>query len=107
MGVKREYQYTIEAGTEYEVVAPSATDQVLGGTGSLGDVLGKLVVNVTTSATGTVSIKDGAGSAITLVPANTPIGTYTVWLGIRSTSGAWSVTTGAGASVLAIGQFST
>lgn len=94
-------------GTEYETVAASQTDQVLGGTGAAGDFLGRLIVSVTTAgATGIASIKDGAGSAISLVPASTPIGVYVIELGIRSTGGAWKVTTGAAATAVAIGSFS-
>ena len=91
--------------TDYEAVAISQTDQVLGVTGGAGDVLDKLVVSVATALTGTVSIKDGGGSAITITAANTPIGVYSVNIGARSTAGAWKVTTGAGATVLAIGKF--
>lgn len=91
--------------TDYEAVAISQTDQVLGVTGGAGDVLDKLVVSVATAATSTVSIKDGGGSAIVITAANTPIGVYSVNIGARSTAGAWKVTTGAGATVLAIGKF--
>lgn len=91
--------------TDYEAVAISQTDQVLGVTGGAGDVLDKLVISVATSLTGTVSIKDGSGSAIVITAANTPIGVYSVNIGARSTGGAWKVTTGAGATVLAIGKF--
>lgn len=93
-------------GTDYEFVAASQTDQVLGGDGAPNDLLARLVVNVTTSATGTVGIKDGAsGTLRTLVPANTPIGVYHVEIGARSVDGGWRITTGAGASVFAVGQF--
>lgn len=95
------YQYN----TDYEAVAVSQTDQVMGPTGAVGDILEKLVISVSTALTGTVSIKDGAGSAIIITAANTPIGVYSVNIGARSTSGAWKVTTGAGATVLAIGKF--
>lgn len=104
--MKRALDYVCVGGDDYEYVAPSATNQVLGTAGALNDYIARLSVNVTTSATGNVQIKDGADTAITVVPANTPIGVYTVELGIRSKSGAWQVTTGAGASVVAVGQFS-
>ena len=94
--------------TDYEAVAASQTDQVLGATGAVGDILEVLVITVATALTAAVSIKDGAGSAISIMP-NSPgggIGVYTVILGARSTSGAWKVTTGAGSSVLAVGRFS-
>lgn len=95
-----------EFQTKYETVAVSQTDQALGATGKTGDTLARLVITVATAATGTVSIKDGAGSAIPITAANTPIGVYHVEVGAKSTAGAWSVTTGAGATVLAVGQFS-
>jgi hypothetical protein len=90
----------------YETVAVSQTDQVLGASGAIGDFLSHLVISVATAATGTVSIKDGAGSAIVITAANTPIGVYTVNIGAASVAGAWKVTTGAGATVLAVGAFS-
>ena len=92
---------------DYETVAASQTDQVLGVTGATGDFLHQLIIVVSTAATAQVQIKDGSGSAITVFP-NSPgggIGTYTVELNIRSTSGAWRVTTGAGVAVLAVGRF--
>lgn len=92
--------------TDYETVAASQTDQVLGPVGASGDMLDKLIISVATAATSTVSIKDGAGSAIVITAANTPIGVYSVDIGARSTAGAWKVTTGAGATVLAVGKFS-
>lgn len=91
--------------TDYETVAASQSDQALGATGAVGDVLETLVVTVATSATGTASIKDGSGSDIPITAANTPIGVYWVRIGARSSSGAWKVTTGAGATALAIGRF--
>jgi hypothetical protein len=93
-------------GLSYETVAASQTSQSLGVTGAKGDVIERLIISVATSASGTVSIADGGGSAIVITAANTPIGVYVVPVGARSTSGAWKVTTGAGATVLAVGNFS-
>ena len=104
--MKQSLEYIAVGGTDYETVAASATAQVLGTAGSINDLIARLVVTVGTAATSTVSIKDGAGAAIPIVAANTPIGVYTVEVGVRSRSGAWSVTTGAGATVVAVGQFS-
>lgn len=92
-------------GLAYEAVAASQTDQALGPNGKVGDVLHNLIVSVDTAATGTVSIKDGSGSAIVITAANTPIGVYSVNIGAASVSGGWKVTTGAGATVLAVGRF--
>lgn len=92
---------------QYNTVPASATDQPLGVTGAMGDYLGLLVITVNTALTGTVSIKDGGGSSIPILPASPGggIGVYVVPLGIRSTAGAWKVTTGAGATVVAQGRF--
>lgn len=92
---------------DQEHVAASATNQVLGVTGGVGDFLHRLVLVVSTAATAAVSIKDGAAAAIPVFP-NSPgggIGTYSIELNIRSVSGAWQVTTGAGVAVLGIGRF--
>ncbi|MBZ9894236.1 hypothetical protein LB545_07750 [Mesorhizobium sp. BR1-1-6] len=92
---------------EWETIAASQTDQVLGATGAIGDYIEGLVLVVATAATAQVQIKDGAGSAITVFP-NSPgggIGTYNVALGMKSFAGGWKVTTGAGVSVIAVGNF--
>jgi hypothetical protein len=91
--------------TMYEHVAASQTDQVIGPNGALGDLIERLVISVATSATGTVSLTDGALTARVITAANTPIGVYTVEIGARSANGAWKVTTGAGATVIAVGKF--
>lgn len=96
-----------QAGMEYETVAASQTAQVLGGTGATRDYIDHLVVVVATAATAAVSILDGSTS-ISVFP-NSPgggIGTYHVNLGLYSVSGPWKVTTGAGSSVIAVGNFS-
>lgn len=98
-GVSNPYRY------QYETVAASQTAQVLGGTGAKGDYLHRLVVTVSTAATSTVTILDNSTS-IVLVPATTLVGVYTIDIEAISASGAWKVTTGAGASVVAVGIFS-
>jgi hypothetical protein len=98
-GVPQPYRY------QYETVAASQTAQVLGGTGAIGDYLHRIVVTVSTAATGTVTILDGSTS-IAIVPANTTIGVYSIELNMRSATGPWKVTTGAGASVVGVGIFS-
>lgn len=98
---------TTHGAADYEHVAAAQTDQVLGATGATGDLLEGLVCVVTTAATAQVLIQDGAGTAIEVLPNNPGggIGTYYIPLSIRSTGGAWSVTTGAGVAVLATGNF--
>lgn len=91
----------------YEHVAVSQTAQVLGGTGAVGDYLDKLICSVSTAATSSVIIIDGAFSH-TILPNNVGggVGVYMIPIhGISRTSG-WKVTTAAGVEVLALGIFS-
>ena len=88
----------------YETVAPSQTAQALGATGAKGDIVKTLVITVSATATSTVALIDNATS-YAIMAANTPIGVYTIQLDAQSVSGAWKITTGAGASVFAVGQF--
>ena len=95
----------IPFGTTYETVAASQTAQVLGGSGAVGDTIIRLIVTVNTALTSTVTILDNATS-IAIMPATTPVGVYSIDLGVQSVSGPWKVTTGAGATVVAVGNFS-
>jgi hypothetical protein len=91
----------------YVAVAAGATDFALG-SGQLGNILTRLVVTVNTAATSAVSVKDGNGSAIPVVPANAPIGVYSVEFGgiaRAATTPGWKVTTAAGVTVVAVGKF--
>ena len=91
-------------GTFYETVAASQTAQVLGVTGGAGDTLQRLIITVGTALTGTVSLLDDATS-YAITAANTPIGVYQIEIGAVSVNGAWKITTGAGATVMAVGNF--
>jgi hypothetical protein len=93
----------------YETVAASQTDQAMGVTGSVGDIItGVLIVPATTSP-GAVSIKDGGGSAITIFTGGASsvsnLVPFFVPLEAKSASGAWKVTTGANVSAIAVGRF--
>jgi len=88
----------------YETVAASQTAQVLGVTGAKGDTLANLIITVTATATSTVTLLDGATS-YPLVAATTPVGVYMLTFDAQSVSGAWKITTGAGATVFATGNF--
>ncbi len=100
----------VSGGVEWETVAASQTDQILGATGGQGDYLEGLVCVVATAATSQVQIKDANGSAITVLPnaVGAGVGTYYVPLGLVSlgaTTPGWKVTTAAGVSVIGIGNF--
>tara|TARA_R110000868_G_scaffold247991_1_gene504337 strand:+ start:431 stop:742 length:312 start_codon:yes stop_codon:yes gene_type:complete len=91
----------------YETVAASQTAQVLGGTGATGDYVHRLIISVVTVASAGVTLLDGGTSIVLLTGAATVVpGVYTVELGMRSVSGPWKITTGAGATVVAVGRFS-
>lgn len=105
MGIKQLTSPVQIGGTEYETVAASQTNQVLGGTGAKGDFISRAIVTVVTAATSTVTLTDGT-TAIAIMAANTAIGCYSIELGMRAATGPWKITTGAGATVIAVGQFS-
>lgn len=94
---------------QYISVAAGQTDAPLGtlGNTSPGDTLALLVCIVETASASIVTIKDGSGSAITIMPDNVGagVGVYPVQLHMTSKSGQWSVTTDSGVKVLAIGTF--
>lgn len=91
---------------QYETVAASQTAQVLGGTGATGDYLHRLLISVNTVATASVTILDGATSIVILTGAATLVpGLLSVECNMRSASGAWAVTTGAGCTVIGVGVF--
>lgn len=102
------YQDMRKTAWTYKAIAASQTDSALGSAGGAkGDYLENLVITVGTAATAAVSIKDGSGSSIPILP-NSPgggIGVYVVAVKACSASGAWSVTTGAGSTVVATGHF--
>lgn len=91
---------------DYEPVAASQTDQVLGATGAPGDVLAGILIVPATTTPGAVSIKDGAGSSLTVFAGGTiaDLKSFYVPLGFRAGTN-WKVTTGANVSVIAEGDF--
>ena len=92
---------------QYETVAASQTDQALGATGAVNDLLAGLLIVPAATTAGTVAIQDGADTAINVFVTGTLADLTPIWLplGIRSRTGAWSVTTGASVSVIAVGSF--
>lgn len=95
--------------SEYETVAASQTDQILGATGATGDYLSGLLIVPATTSPGAVSIKDGSGSAITVFTGGASsvsgLVPFFVPLGIKCTGAAWKVTTGANVSAIGVGDF--
>lgn len=94
---------------DYETVAASQTAQVLGGAGAIGDYISGLIIIPATTSPGSVQIKDGAGSNITVFTGGATsvadLKPFFVTLAMRSAAGAWAVTTGANVSAIAVGDF--
>lgn len=94
---------------EHQDVAASQTDKLLGAAGDIGDYLDHLDVAVAVAANSQVSIRDGKnGTLVTVVPANTPIGFYTINLRRRaegSPPAGWYITTASGVTVACSGRF--
>ena len=99
-GIENPYRY------QYETVAVSQTGQVLGGTGATGDYVQRLIINTITVATAGVTLIDGSTSIVIQTAASGVIGVQSVEIGVASVTGAWKITTGAGATVVAVGIFS-
>ena len=100
-GVSNPYRY------QYETVAASVTAQVLGGTGATGDYVHRLIISVVSVATSGVTLIDGSTSIVLLTGAATNVpGVYSVEVNALSATGPWKITTGAGATVVAVGIFS-
>jgi hypothetical protein len=96
----------IAQADEYETVAASATDQVLGSAGATGDRIAGLLINPATTTPGDVTLKDGSTVIYTWSPGTlTDKSTKVIGLGIKSVSGAFKITTGANVSVIAVGDF--
>jgi len=93
--------------TDYETVAASQTDQVLGPNGNKGDILESIVIIPETVAAGTISIKDGSVSVGNIFVTGTlsNLQPFTVFLGMRSVNGGWKVTTGANVHCIGVGRF--
>lgn len=99
-GVNNPYRY------QYETVAASATAQVLGGTGAIGDYVHRLIISVVSVATSGVTLIDGSTSIVLLTGAATNVpGVYSIEVNALSATGPWKITTGAGATVVAVGIF--
>jgi hypothetical protein len=99
-GTQNPYAY------QYETVAVSQTAQVLGGTGAIGDYVHRLIINVITVASAGVTLIDGSTSIVISTAASAVLGPISLELNMRSATGPWKITTGAGATVIGVGIFS-
>ncbi len=97
------------ANDRYETVAASQTAQVLGVAGAIGDSIAHLLIIPATTSPGAVAILDNATSITVFAGGATSVSNlvpFVVPLNMASVLGAWSVTTGANVSVVAVGSFS-
>jgi hypothetical protein len=89
---------------------PAGAATVLGASGAIGDYLESLIIIPATTSPGAVSVKDGAGAAITVFTGGATsvadLKPFTVRLGLRATGAGWTITTGANVTALASGLFS-
>jgi hypothetical protein len=102
----------VSGGTDYETVAASQTDQVMGATGAAGDYLAGVLIVPGTTSPGAVSIKDGNGSALTIFAGGAAsvatLHPFFVPMGARcvaATTPGWKVTTGANVTAIGVGAF--
>ncbi len=91
---------------EYETVAASQTDQVLGPTGASLDYLSHIIIQPATTGAGTCTVKDGTTVIYTFTTGTlADLSSKIIPFNIRSKTGAFKITTGANVSVLAFGTF--
>jgi hypothetical protein len=98
------------SSAEYETVAASQTDQMMGVTGAIGDTIEGILVIPASTSPGAISIEDGstnttvfaggASSVTSLIPFYIPLNN------IATVSGGWEITTGANVSCIVFGTFS-
>ena len=96
----------VESPFDYETVAASQTDQVLGTTGAAGDLLHAVHCVWTAAPAAVTSIKDGTGSAINVFEVKAAAGSQTIVLDLVSADGGWKMTTSTNMTCIGIGRFS-
>lgn len=100
---------TREVAANFETVAASQTDQVMGATGAVGDNIEALLVVPSSTTVGAISIEYGSTN-ITVYAGGTlgaDLKPFVIPLfGIATPSGGgWEITTNGGCSVIAFGRF--
>lgn len=96
------------AQDEYETVAASATDQVLGATGAIGDYLAGIIIVPGTTSPGNVIIKDGSTTVFTFAGGASSVSNlvpFYVAIGAKCVGAGFKVTTGTNVTVFADGDF--
>lgn len=72
-----------------------------------GTVIKHILVIPETTGAGTISIKDGGGSAVNVFVTGTltSLVPFSIFLDCRSKTGGWTITTGTNVHVRVVGQF--
>lgn len=95
--------------SEYETVAASQTDQMMGPTGAIGDTIEGILVIPATTSPGAISIEDGSTNTTVFTGGATSVSNLIpFWIplnNIASVSGGWEITTGASVSCIVFGNF--
>lgn len=95
------------APEEYETVAASQTDQILGATGAAGDRLSHITIQPTSLTPGVVTVKDGSTTIWSFPGSTNSVSNFvpfTVYFNLAAVTG-WKITTGGSISVVAAGDF--
>ncbi len=93
---------------DYEAVAASATAQVLGASGAIGDYISHITVTPANLNPGNILLLDNATSMTVFTGGTDSVSNlvpFTIALGMVSVSGAWKITTGASVSCIGVGNF--
>jgi len=94
-------------GKQYKFVAASSTNFALeNSVGTIGDEITSILVIPTSSTPGTISIKDGIGSSMTVWAGTGSDRPFALPIRAKSFNGGWSITTGANVTAFVSGQFS-
>lgn len=99
---------TLNSGSMVAVAA-SQTGAALGAAGAVGDYVSHVIVKPASTSPGNVILIDGATSYTLFAGGSTSVTDQTpivIPVHCCSVSGAWTITTGANVSVLAVGIFS-
>lgn len=101
---------TVMGGRDNEPVAAGQTDQIMGGTGAVGDMLDFIWVVPTTTSPGAISVKDGNGTAVEVfhggtIPSVLPFPIPWGKAAVNATTPGWKITTGANVAAIGWGKF--
>ena len=110
MSVSPKLAQNVYSAMNYETVAASQTDAVMGAAGGVSDVISHILVVPTSTSPQSITLTDGATSITVFAGgANslTSLVPFAIPLGLRASTGPWKITTGTGLSCVVVGDFTT